>query len=129
MKPTITLPGLLTRFFSERLIQPRHVSPHTLRSSRDTFRLLFQFAKVQLGKEPSHLSWDDLDAQRINRFLDDRQTQRGSCARSRNLRLTAMRSFFTYAAFELPERADPMQRVLAIPGKRYSQKHVHYLCR
>jgi site-specific recombinase XerD len=129
MKPTITFPVLLTRFFSERLIQQRHVSPHTLRSYRDTFRLLFQFAKVQLGKEPSHLSWDDLDAQLINRFLDDLQTQRGSCARSRNLRLTAMRSFFTYAAFELPERADPIQRVLAIPGKRSSQKHVHYLCR
>lgn len=129
MKPTITFPVLLTRFFSERLIQQRHVSPHTLRSYRDTFRLLFQFAKVQLGKEPSHLSWDDLDAQLIHRFLDDLQTQRGSCARSRNLRLTAMRSFFTYAAFELPERADPIQRVLAIPGKRYSQKHVHYLCR
>jgi len=129
MKPTITFPVLLTRFFSERLIQQRHVSPHTLRSYRDTFRLLFQFAKVQLGKEPSHLSWDDLDAQLINRFLDDLQTQRGSCARSRNLRLTAMRSFFTYAAFELPERADHIQRVLAIPGKRYSQKHVHYLCR
>jgi site-specific recombinase XerD len=129
MKPTITFPGLLTRFFSERLIQQRHVSPHTLRSYRDTFRLLFQFAKVQLGKEPSHLSWDDLDAQLIHRFLDALQTQRGSCARSRNLRLTAIRSFFTYAAFELPERADPIQRVLAIPGQRYSQKHVHYLCR
>jgi site-specific recombinase XerD len=49
--------------------------------------------------------------------------------RSRNLRLTAIRSFFSYAAFELPEWADPIQRVLAIPGKRYPQKLVPYLCR
>jgi site-specific recombinase XerD len=129
MKSDTTFPVLLTRFFSERLIQQRHASPHTISSYRDSFRLLFQFAKVQLGKEPSHLSWDDLDAQLIGRFLDDLQTQRGSCARSRNQRLTAIRSFFSYAAFELPERADYIQRVLAIPGKRYSQKHVPYLCR
>jgi integrase/recombinase XerD len=129
MKSTTTFPVLLTRFFSERLIQQRHASPHTISSYRDSFRLLFQFAKVQLGKEPSHLSWDDLDAQLISRFLDDLQTQRGSCTRSRNQRLTAIRSFFSYAAFELPERADHIQRVLAIPGKRYPQKHVPYLCR
>ena len=129
MKPTITFPVLLTRFFSQRLIQQRQASPHTIKSYRDTFRLLFQFAKVQLGKDPSHLTWDDLDAQLISRFLDDLQTQRGIATRSRNLRLTAIRSFFSYAAFELPERADHIQRVLAIPGKRYSQRPVSYLSR
>jgi site-specific recombinase XerC len=91
MKPTITFPVLLTRFFSERLIQQRHVSPHTIRSYRDTFRLLFQFAKVQLGKEPSHLSWDDLDAQLINRFLDDLQTQPESAPDSHSLLLQLCR--------------------------------------
>lgn len=129
MKPTTTLPVLLTRFFSQRLIQQRHASPHTISSYRDTFRLLLQFATGQLGKEPSRLTWDDIDAQLISRFLDDLQTQRGSATRSRNLRLTAIRSFFSYAAFELPERADPIQRVLAIPSKRYPHKQVPFLSR
>lgn len=129
MKPTTTFPVLLTRFFSQRLIQQRHASPHTISSYRDTFRLLLQFATGQLGKEPSRLTWDDIDAQLIGRFLDDLQTQRGSCTRSRNLRLTAIRSFFSYAAFELPERADHIQRVLAIPSKHYPHKQVFFLSR
>ena len=92
-------------------------------------RLLLQFAKVRLGKEPSHLAWDDIDALLISSFLDDLQEQRGIGTRSRNLRLTAIRSFFSYAAFELPERAEQIQRVLAIPCKRYPHKQVHYLSR
>ena len=93
MKPSITFPVLLTRFFSQRLMQQRHASPYTIRSYRDTFRLLLQFVKARLGKEPSQLTWDDLDAPLISTFLDDLQAQRGIGARSRNLRRTAIRSF------------------------------------
>jgi integrase/recombinase XerD len=129
MKPSTTFPVLLTRFFSQRLIQQRHASPHTISSYRDTFRLLLQFAKVRLGKEPSYLSWEDIDAPLISDFLDDLQEHRGIGARSRNLRLTAIRSFFHYAAFELPDWSEQIQRVLAIPCKRYPHKQIHYLSR
>ena len=129
MKPSTTFPVLLTRFFSQRLIQQRHASPHTISSYRDTFRLLLRFAKARLGKEPSYLSWEDIDAPLISDFLDDLQEHRGIGARSRNLRLTAIRSFFHYAAFELPDRAEQIQRVLAIPCKRYTHKQIHYLSR
>ena len=129
MKPSTAFPVLLTRFFSQRLMQQRHASPHTISSYRDTFRLLLQFAKVRLGKEPSHLAWDDIDAPLISAFLDDLQEHRGIGARSRNLRLTAIRSFFSYVAFELPDRAEQIQRVLAIPCKRYPHEQVHYLSR
>ena len=129
MKPITTFAVMLTRFFSQRLIQQRHASTHTISSDRDTFRLLLQFAQALLGKEPSNLAWDDLDAPLIITFLDDLQTQRGIGARSRNLRLTAIRSFFGYAAFELPERAEPIQRILAIPCKRYLRKQIPYLSR
>ena len=129
MKPSITFPVLLTRFFSQRLMQQRQASPHTISSYRDTFRLLLQFAKVRLGKEPSRLAWEDVDAPLISAFLDDLQEHRGIGARSRNLRLTAIRSFFSYAAYELPDRAEQIQRVLAIPAKRYPHEQVHYLSR
>jgi site-specific recombinase XerD len=129
MKPTTTFPVLLTRFFNQRLIQQRHASPHTISSYRDTFRLLLRFAKVRLGKEPSHVSWEDLDAPLIGDFLDDLQEHRGIGARSRNLRLTAIRSFFSYVAFELPDRAEHIQRVLAIPCKLYLHEQIHYLSR
>jgi site-specific recombinase XerD len=129
MKPSATLATLLTRFFSQRLMQQRHASPHTISSYRDTFRLLLQFAKSRLGKEPSQLSWDEMDAPLISAFLDDLQEHRGNAARSRNLRRTAIRSFFSYAAFELPERAEQIQRVLAIPSKQHTHEQIHYLPR
>jgi integrase/recombinase XerD len=129
MKPSVTFPVLLTRFFSQRLMQQRQASPHTISSYRDTFRLLLQFAKVRLGRGPSRLTWEDIDAPLIGAFLDDLQERRGIGARSRNLRLTAIRSFFSYAAYELPERAAQIQRVLAIPAKRYPHEQVHYLSR
>jgi len=129
MKPSVTFPVLLTRFFSQRLMQQRQASPHTISSYRDTFRLLLHFAKVRLGREPSRLIWEDIDAPLIVAFLDDLQERRGIGARSRNLRLTAIRSFFSYAAYELPERAAQIQRVLAIPAKRHPHEQVHYLSR
>lgn len=120
---------LLTRFFTQRLMQQRQASPHTISSYRDTFRLLLQFAHTRLGKEPSRLSWDDIDAPLVSAFLDDLQEHRGISARSRNLRLTAIRSLFRYVAFELPGQSESIQRVLAIPGKRYTCHQVNYLTR
>jgi integrase len=55
--------------------------------------------------------------------------RRGICARSRNLRLTAIRSFFRYAAFEAPEHAAQIQRVLAIPNQRFTRVQVGFLTR
>ena len=129
MKPQTTFASVLTRFFTQRLMQQRHVSPHTVHSYRDTFRLLLQFAKTRLRKEPSQLAWEAIDAPFVSAFLDDLQAQRGIGERSRNLRLTAIRSLFGYAAFELPEHAEQIQRVLAIPAQRCTHKQVHYLSR
>lgn len=129
MKSNTTFAVLLTRFFTERLIKQRQASPHTICSYRDTFRLLLQFAKSQLGKEPTQLAWEEIDAPLISSFLDDLQSRRRIGVRSRNLRLTAIRSLFRYAAFELPDHAEQIQRVLAIPSKRCPHKQVHYLSR
>jgi site-specific recombinase XerD len=129
MKPQTTFASVLTRFFTQRLMAQRHVSPHTIHSYRDTFRLLLRFAKARLGKEPSQLAWEAIDAPLVGAFLDDLQAQRGIGERSRNLRLTAIRSLFRYAAFELPEHAEQIQRVLAIPAQRCTHEQVHYLSR
>ena len=73
MKSPTTFASVLTRFFTQRLMQQCQVSPHTLHSYRDTFCLLLRFAKERLGKEPSMLIWDEIDAPLIDAFLDDLQ--------------------------------------------------------
>jgi site-specific recombinase XerD len=111
------------------LIRQRQVSPHTVSSYRDTFRRLLQFAKQRLHKAPSQLMLEEVDAPLITAFLDDWEAQRRMTARSRNLRLTAIRSFFHYAAYEEPAHAAQIQQVLAIPGKRCSKALVNFLDR
>lgn len=129
MNPTVSFPALLQRFFTERLMQQRRASPHTIGSYRDTFRLLLRFAQGRLGKLPMQLAFEQIDAPLIAAFLDDLESNRGITARSRNLRLTAIRSFFRYAAFEAPANAEQIQRVLAIPSQRFTRAEVGFLTR
>lgn len=120
-------PTLLERFFTQRLMAQRQVSPHTIGSYRDTFRLLLQFAQRRLHKAPSHVELMDLDPPLIGVFLDELEKQRHNSVRSRNLRLSAIRSFFRFAAFEEPAQSGLIQRVLAMPAKRYEKKLVGFL--
>ncbi|MDN5874202.1 MAG: site-specific integrase, partial [Sinobacteraceae bacterium] len=124
-----TLAPLVERFFTQRLMNERQVSPHTIRSYRDTFRLLLKFAQRRLHKPPSKLTFEQIDAPLVVAFLEDLEQQRGLSVRSRNLRLTAIHSFFGYIAFELPEHSAQIQRVLAIPSKRFTRSLVRFLTR
>jgi len=124
-----SFPGLLEAFFTDRLMRQRQASPHTIASYRDTFRLLLEFTSPRLKKIPSALSLDDLDAPLIGAFLDHLETTRGISARSRNVRLAAIHSFFKYAAFEQPAHSALIQRVLAMPSKRYDKSAIEFLSR
>lgn len=124
-----TFAPLLEGFFTQRLMRQRRASAHTIASYRDTFRLLLQFVQQRLRKAPSALMLDDIDAPLVAAFLDDLEVKRGITARTRNLRLTAIHSFFRYVAFEAPANAAQTQRVLAIPAKRFTRTLVPFLSR
>lgn len=117
----------LESFFTERLIRQRQASPNTIAAYRDTMRLLLGFAAQRLGKQPSHLEVDDLDAPLIGAFLDHLQRERGNAARTRNARLAAVHSLFRYAALRHPEHAQVIERVLAIPPKRFERNLLTFL--
>ena len=108
--------ALLERFFTQRLMQQRQASRHTISSYRDTFRQFLKFIEQRLNKPPSSLSFEQIDAPLIVAFLDDLEKRRGISVRSRNLRLTAIHSFFRYTAFEEPAHSAQIQRVLAMLG-------------
>lgn len=129
MRDPANLPALLQSFFTTRLMTQRKVSPHTIASYRDTFRLLLQFAQKQLRKAPSQMALDDLDPSLVGAFLEDLEKRRHNGARSRNLRLTAIRSFFRYASLEAPAHSGIIQRVLAIPNQRQRRALVGFLTR
>ena len=127
MKTKNNFPGLIEAFFTDRLMRQRQSSPNTIASYRDSFCLLFKFAKQHLNKEPSMLSIEDLNAAFIGSFLNHIEKDRGNCARSRNVRLAAIHSFFKYTALQDPSHSALIQRVLAIPTKRYERKPIDFL--
>jgi integrase/recombinase XerD len=129
MKPGCNVAPLVERFFTERLVRQQDVSVHTIASYRDTFRLLLKFAKTRLHVEPSALTLNELDAPFISAFLTDLEMQRGASVKTRNLRLTAVRSFFRFVSFEEPAHSLLIQRVLAIPSKRHDKREVSFLTR
>ncbi|OGA43270.1 MAG: integrase [Betaproteobacteria bacterium RIFCSPLOWO2_12_FULL_63_13] len=129
MTATVSFATLLESFFTQRLMSQRRASAHTIAAYRDTFRLLLLFAQKRLRKAPSSLTLADLDAPLIGAFLDDLEKHRRNAARSRNLRLTAVRSFFRYAAYQEPAHSALIQRVLAIPSKRQNRPLVGFLTR
>src|SRR5260370_37770267 len=114
---TLSLAPLLQRFFTQRLMQQRQASPHTISSYRDTFRLLLKFAQERLHTPPALLTLEAIDAPVIAAFLDHLEKHRGLCARRRNLPVNAIHAYFRYAAFELPDHAAQSQRVLVCANK------------
>ena len=114
-------------FFTERLIAQRRASPHTITAYRDTWRLLLGFAAQRTRTPPCRLDIADLDAPMISAFLDHLEHQRDNTIRSRNARLAAIHSLFSFAALRHPEHAADIARVLAIPPKRSDQTIVTFL--
>ena len=127
--PETRFATLLQQFFLERLIQQRNASTQTIAAYRDSFRLLFQFAQQHLGKPAERLALSDLDAPLILAFLNHLENERHNTIRSRNARLAAIRSFLHFAALQEPAALPVIQRVVAIPMKRFDKPMLGFLSR
>lgn len=114
-------------WFTQRLITEQQLSGHTVTAYRDSIRLLVRYLNDHTGTQPSQLDFDDLDATVIAQFLTWLETNRGVAIATRNARLAAIRSFFTYASFHHPEHAAAIARVLAIPTKKAPDPLVTFL--
>jgi site-specific recombinase XerD len=117
----------LQAFFTDRLTRQLQASPRTIASYRDTLRLLLCFTHEHTGKQPAKLDWDGLNEIIITAFLQHLETDRHNSARTRNLRLTAIRSLFKYAALRHPEHASVIAQVLSIPPKRHQKRQISFL--
>ncbi len=117
----------LEAFFTERLMAQRQASPHTVAAYRDTFCLLLGYVEQETKKAPATLAIEDLGAPMITAFLDHLERGRGNAVRTRNARLAAIHSLFGFAALRHPEHAPVIERVLAIPPKRFDRRVVSFL--
>ena len=121
--------ALLQDYFCQRLIAQRDASPATVASYRDTFRLLLRYARDRIRKKPTELELVDVDAPLVLGFLAHLESERGNCPRTRNARFAAIRSFLQFAALKCPASLPSIQRVLAIPMKRFDRRVLGFLSR
>ena len=121
-----TLALALKGFFLDYLPRQRALSPLTLQSYRDSLKLLLQFAAGQQG-DPSQLAVQDLSVEKITAFLQSLETSRKNLVSTRNVRLSAIHSFFRYLGGQHPEHLEQAQRILSIPFKRTGSREIQHL--
>lgn len=125
MKPT-DFSRYLTGFLSEYLPAQKNVSRNTIKSYRDTFKLLLLFCEED-GLPTEKVTMQKLTHDWMERFLLWLETERKNSISTRNLRLTVIHSFFRYAQSESPQSLYHYQQVLAIPVKKKCQAIVEHL--
>ena len=120
---------LIQQFFTEYLVAQRAVSPRTVACYRDALMLFLEFAGRQLGKEPTALQLADLQPDMILAFLDHLEQARHNAVRTRNLRLTALRTFLKFASRRDVASLQYVEQALAVPMKRFEQSMLGFLTR
>jgi integrase/recombinase XerD len=118
---------VLHSFFADHLITVKGLRPASVRSYRDTIRLLLTFAAADKGCKITRLSLGDLTFDRVVKFLRYLETGRGNQARTRNQRLAALHTFFDYIAARSPEMLGVCQQVATIPAKRAAPPETRFL--
>ena len=119
----------LSGFLREHLPAERNASQHTCETYAYSFQLLVEFAAGRMKCKPSQLTLGQIDASMIMAFLEHIETKRGNCARTRNARLAAIKSFFRYLEYRLPAYLDQSRQIHAIPMKKTDQMLIDYLTR
>ena len=117
----------LSSFLTRYLAGERNVSPNTILSYKDTFVQFLTFMRDQKGVEIQNLTLECITKDIVIDFLDWVQENRHCSNATRNYRLAAIRSFFSYLQYENPERMYEWQKILSIKVKKHDKKPINYL--
>ena len=127
MTGTRPLGPLVHSFFLDHLVTVKGLRPASIRSYRDTIRLLLCFIAEQKGTKITKLGLEDLSFERVLGFLRYLEDSRHNHVRTRNQRLAALHTLFDYIAGREPEMLGICQQVAAIPMKRAAPAETHFL--
>lgn len=118
---------LMQKYFLQWLMSQRNVSPETIKSYRDTFRLYLRYTETHCGVTPSKMSIAQFDADHILGFLSYLDKERGNSPKTVNSRLAALHSFVKYLIFELPEYNGLLNRSLMVPFRKTAKRQMEFL--
>jgi site-specific recombinase XerD len=124
---TPTLGHIAESFFRDTLATQRRASPRTVASYRDSLKLFLVFVSKRKGRPPSSLTVADLNADELVAFLNHLESERGCSIATRNVRRTALRTFFRHVGYQDPGALGVVERALLVPSKRCDQAPVDFL--
>jgi site-specific recombinase XerD len=127
MNPRTEFPALIHTFFSDWLGRERDLSPHTIRSYRDTWRLFLRFLEQHRSRSIHRLALSDLSAADVLAFLEHHERTHHITGGTRNCRLAALRALFDFAAQRDPSAIAQAAEIRRIPRRRGVQRPVCYL--
>ena len=118
---------LIQKFFLQWLMTQRNVSPETVKSYRDAFRIFIKYLETIHKIKPSAISINCLKAENIIDFMDFLEKEKGNCSKTINNRLSAISSFIKFLSFEIPEYSCLLNRSLMIPYRKEEKRHMDFL--
>ena len=119
--------AFIQKFFLQRLMAQQNVSPETVKSYRDGFRIYLKYLETAHGITPSAITVNCLEAEYILEFLDFLENERGNQPKTINLRLSALSSFLRFLSFEVPEYSGLVNRSLMIPYRKEEKRQMDFL--
>jgi len=126
MKPT-DFAKALSRYLTSYLPGQRNVSPNTIRSYRDTFKLFLSYCKHARNLIIEDFSLKHLDEPLIVDFLSWLEHDRNNSIATRNQRLACIHGFCRYLQIEDPAGLSAYQKILSIPVKKTPKPTVNHL--
>lgn len=126
MKPT-DFSIYLTRFLGSYLPNVKGFSSNTIASYRDTFTLFLNYVYDEHNIVAEKITLDLLKKEFIIQFLEWLEVKRDNSIATRNVRLSAIHSFFRYLQYEHPEKIFECQKILSIPIKKTLKPLVNYM--
>ncbi|WKY48317.1 tyrosine-type recombinase/integrase [Eubacteriaceae bacterium ES3] len=119
--------SLLQRYFVERLINQQRVSPCTIESYRDTFRIFLKYMHDVQHIKSDKIQMEDLNADTVVEFLNYLEKVRKNQGKTINNRLAAIKAFMDYVSYQFPESLELVRRIKAIPFRNIDKKDISYL--
>jgi site-specific recombinase XerD len=119
--------ALLQKFFLQWLTAQRNVSPETVKSYRDAFKLFIKYLTAFHKIKPSAVTINCLEAEYIIGFLDFLDKGRGNQPKTINNRLSAIYSFLRFLSFEIPEYSGLLSRSLMVPFRKEEKRQMDFL--
>lgn len=117
----------IKNFFNEYLINQRGLSKNTIYSYRDTFKILTDYISINYGCDYKEFTIFNLDVKLITNVLNTIEKQKNNSPTTRNIRLSAIHSFFKYLSMIDETYVNHAKKILSIPIKKTNTKTVDYL--